>query len=47
MLTFIIGTVACFIFPPMIFAIIGFWFCGILGGIIGLIIGLIILSCWD
>jgi len=44
MLTFIIGVVACLIFPPMIFAILGFWIGGIIGGIIGLFIGLLILS---
>jgi hypothetical protein len=40
MLTFIIGAFACVVFPPMIFAVIGFWLGGIVGGIIGLIIGL-------
>lgn len=44
MLTFIIGAVACLIFPPMILAIIGFYIGGIIGGIIGLVLGLIFLS---
>jgi len=43
MLTFIIGAVACCIFPPMIFGVIGFWIGGLIGGIIGLIIGLFIM----
>ena len=44
MLTFVIGTAACFMFPPMLFGIIGFAIGGIIGGIIGLVIGIAIFS---
>lgn len=44
MLTFIIGSIACFVFPPMILAILGFWIGGVIGGIIGLIIGICVFS---
>lgn len=43
MLTFIIGAAACMVFPAMIFAIIGFWIFGIVGGIVGLLIGIFLL----
>ena len=44
MLTFVVGAVACFVFPPMIFGVIGFAIGGIFGGVVGLIIGLLIMS---
>jgi hypothetical protein len=42
MLTFCIGAIACCIFPPMIFGIIGYACFGIFGGIVGILIGIVV-----
>lgn len=40
MLTFCVGVIACLMFPPMIFGVIGFSIGGIWVGVVGLIIGI-------
>ena len=44
MMTFVVCTFFCLVFPPLIFGVIGFAIGGIFLGIIGLIIGLVVLS---
>lgn len=38
MLTFIIGVIACILFPPLILGIIGYAIGGVVGGILAMLI---------
>lgn len=44
MLTFVVGTIACIAFPPLILGVLGFWIGGVFGGVIGTLIGIAIMS---
>lgn len=44
MLTFIVVAFLCCAFPPLIFAVIGYWIGGPILGVIGLVIGAFLAS---